>query len=216
MSKRAFLASLTSSLLLGLLSACGGSSSGVGSAAKPASALAYTNPLDSSGWRLVKDASSTPARLVLDLVGPAGLKSRGAGFNLQAPASVHFGHFTENGLAIKDTGVYELLNTDPSGDPLEPVLLAGGVKKGNLLTAGIFQKDRRASAKDSGSPLCQIVLELNPAALPAAGETIALTVPKARYMAEDIGAFSITPTDEMAQKAHLVPMTVAVGGLHAE
>jgi hypothetical protein len=129
---------------------------------------------------------------------------------------VHFGQFAESGFAIKDTGVYELLNTDPSGDPLEPTLLAAGVKKGNLLTAGIFQKDRRASAKDSGSPLCQIALELNPAAGAQAGDELALSVPKARYMAEDVGAFSVNPTDEMARKAHLVPMTVAVGAVHAE
>ena len=99
--------------------------------------------------------------------------------------------------------------------PLEPYFCAGGVKKGNLLTVGIFQKDRRWDAKDSGVPLCQIALELDPAAKPNAGDTLLLTITKAKYMAEDIGAFSVSPTQEMIDKAHLVNAQIAVGSLHA-
>jgi hypothetical protein len=40
-------------------------------------------------------------------------------------------------------------------------------------------------------------------------------VVKARYMAEDIGAFNISPTVEMSQKSKLQDMTIAVGALHA-
>lgn len=212
-----------SSLLLGLAMACGGGSGGSNAVpAAPAKSLSYTDPAG-SGWRLVKDASSTPTRLVLNLVGPSGLMTRGAGFNLVAPVGIHFGTFPSanpvpdlgvTDFPIRDTGVYELKNTDNTGDPLEPVLLAGGVKTGNLLTVGIFQKDRRASAKDSGVPLCQIALELDPSGHLSAGSNLALSVVKAKYIAEDIGAFSITPTAEMVAKAKPVNFTLAVGQLH--
>jgi len=199
-------------LLLGLsIAACGGSSSSA-----PAQGLDYTNPTG-SGWRLVKSPASTPTRLVLDLVGPSGLKSRGAGFNLSAPASVHFLRFETTGFPVETSGVYELLNTAPSDapDPLEPRLLAGAVKPGNMLTVGVFQKDRRATAKESGVPLLQIALALDPAARLHAGDVVPLEIRKARHQAEDIGAFSPTPTLEQQQKAHLVDMPVAVGTLHA-
>jgi hypothetical protein len=212
-----------SSLLLGLAMACGGGSGGSNAApATPAKSLSYTDPAG-TGWRLLKDASSTPTRVVLNLVGPSGLMTRGAGFNLAAPAGIRFGTFPsanpvpDLGAAdfpIRDTGVYELKNTDTTGDPLEPVLLAGGVKAGNLLTVGIFQKDRRASAKDSGVPLCQIALELDPSGHLSAGSDVTLSIVKAKYIAEDIGAFSITPTAEMVAKAKPVDFTLAVGQLH--
>jgi hypothetical protein len=158
--------------------------------------------------------------------------TRGAGFNLVAPSAVKYGTFHVDitgtthatDFPIADTGVYELFNTDPrdpwTGDPiprnpLEPTLLVGGFKAGHLLTVGIFQKDRRASAKESGQALCRIALEFDATAGLKAGDLLALTVPKARYQAEDIGAFSVSPTLEMAEKAHLVPMTVAVGTLRA-
>lgn len=212
-----------SSLLLGLAMACGGGSGGSNAApATPAKSLSYTDPAG-TGWRLLKDASSTPTRVVLNLVGPSGLMTRGAGFNLAAPAGIRFGTFPsanpvpDLGAAdfpIRDTGVYELKNTDNTGDPLEPVLLAGGVKAGNLLTVGIFQKDRRASAKDSGVPLCQIALELDPSGHLSAGSDVTLSIVKAKYIAEDIGAFSVTPTAEMVAKAKPVDFTLAVGQLH--
>ncbi|HJW71362.1 MAG TPA: hypothetical protein VJ486_00785 [Geothrix sp.] len=206
--------------------ACGGGhdSAPAAAPAAPATGIAYTNPTG-SGWRLVKDAASTPTRLLLNLLGPTGLKTRGAGFNLVAPSGITFGNFTESGFPIKDMGTYELWNTDPwpgdgsvtpGSDPLEPKLLAGGVKAGNLLTVGIFQKDRRATAKESGRPLCQIALEFDPASPLKAGDPIPLSITKAKHMAEDIGAFAVSPTWEMTQKAVLVEMTIAVGELRAK
>ncbi len=161
---------------------------------------------------------------MLNLVGPSGLKTRGAAFNLKAPATVKFGNFTESGWPIADAGVYELWNTDPMGDgsvapgkdPLEPRLFAGGVQPGHVLTVGIFQKDRRATAKESGQPLCRIALEFDAAANLKAGDALALTITKARHMAEDIGAFSTTVTYDMAAKSHLVDMNIAVGTLSAK
>jgi hypothetical protein len=93
--------------------------------------------------------------------------------------------------------------------------VAGAVKPGNMLTVGVFQKDRRATAKPSGAPLFRIALELDPTIGAGQGSSLALQVVKARYMAEDIGAFNVNPTVEMSQKSKLQDMTIAVGALHA-
>lgn len=76
-----------STLLLTL--ACGGGGSGGGTAAPAlaASALAYTDPADGSGWRLVRDPASTPARLLLDLLAPAGAAGQGVTLVLTADAA---------------------------------------------------------------------------------------------------------------------------------
>jgi len=198
-------------LLLPLALACSGSSSSSEAAApSPAKSLAYGDP-SSTGWRLVKDASSTRTRIVLDLVGPAGLKTRGVGFNLQAAAKVKFGTFA-NGLPIADTGVYQLLSA--AADPNEPIALAGGVKAGNLLSVGIYQKDRAQPAQDSGSPLCQIAIELDPARGLVSGDKLALQVVKAKAIPEDIGAV----TDDLwtlNQKTRMTDITIATGTLSA-
>jgi len=206
--------SLLAGLVLSLTFACGGAhtSDSTGDPAGQAAiaeGLSYKDPA-STGWRLVKDASSTSTRLVLNLVGPAGLKTRGVGFNLQAPSSVKFGTFS-NGLPIGDTGVYQLLSAS-SADPNEPVALTGGVKEGNLLTVGIFQKDRAQGPKDSGSALCQIVLL--PGDKLRTNSLIALTVPKAKIIPEDIGSV----TDELwllDKKMKMADITISLGTLTA-
>lgn len=228
---------LALALIVGLAVACGG---GSGTPAAPtasapagvaATGLAYTDPT-STGWRLVQDPASTPTRLLLNLVGPTGLKTRGVAFNLQAPPAVKYGtfhvdipgtdKFSEH--PIKDLGVYYLLNTTPQlgwypytqgiRHPLEPIMLGGGLKPGNVLTAGIFQKDRREGAKESGVPLCQIALELNATAGAVSGEALPLAVPKAKYMAEDIGA-GLEVTLELIEKGRLLNTQIAVGSLRA-
>jgi hypothetical protein len=195
--------------------ACGSSSSGSPSAPPPvatvpAASLSYVDP-PAAGWRLVKHPSSTSTRIVLDLVGPAGQMTRGVGFNLKAPAGLRFGAF-DGGLPVRDTGVYELLSA--AGDPGEPVALVGGVKPGNVLSVGIYQKDRRHVAKDSGTSLCQIALELDANAPPARGASLLLSIPKARVIPEDIGS----TTDEtwlLDRKMQMGVVTIAVGTLTA-
>lgn len=152
--------------------------------AAAATRLVYTNPTSTDGWRLLADESSTPTRLVLDLVGPSGFKTRGVGFNLQGPTTVKFGAF-DNGLPIRDTGVYRL-RTHPE-DVSEPMALVGGVKPGNLLTVGIYQKDRAWGARDSGVALCQIAIELDPNAQLKVGDALGLSITKAGAIPEDIG-----------------------------
>jgi len=200
-------------LLLGL--ACGGGSHSAAPAPapapNPAQGLSYTNPTG-TGWRLVKDPSSTATKIVLNLVGPAGLKTRGVGFNLQAPAGVTFAAFSD-GLPIHDTGVYQL-QTLGSTDPSEPLAITGGVKKGNLLSVGIYQKDRDQPAQDSGVALCQIALQFDAAAGLKAGTSLTLSIPKAKAIPEDIGAI----TDDLwtlDQKMRMANLSIAVGTLTA-
>jgi hypothetical protein len=200
------------SLLLSLGLACGGSHSEPATAASPASAkgFAYTDPAG-NGWRLVQDATSTPTNLVLNLVGPAGLKTRGVGIHLQAPKAVKFGTFP-SGLAIQDTGVYDLLSE--ADDPTEPVAMNAGLKADNVLSGGIYQKSRSKGAKDSGAALCRFSLAFDASAGLKAGEALPLRVLKARFIPEDIGA----PTDDIRvldQKMRMPDITVLVGTLRA-
>ncbi|HJV22321.1 MAG TPA: hypothetical protein VJ570_06480 [Holophagaceae bacterium] len=208
------LLSCTAGLLLGLALACGGSSSApTATTRKTATGLVYTDPTGTTGWRLVKDASSTSGRIVLNLVGPTGLRTRGVGFNLQAPDTVRFGRFA-NGTALGDTGVYQLLSVG-SADPSEPVALMGGVKAGNVLTAGIYQKDRGQSAPDSGVALCQVAIVFDSAKGLAAGDALALRVLKARVIPEDIG----TTSDDLYtldKKLTMADISIAVGSLSAQ
>ncbi len=204
---------LVSGLALVLSLACGGGSSNSAASTQPppAAGLAYTNPTGSS-WRLVKDGSSTATRVVLNLMGPAGLKTRGVGFNIQAPTTVKFGAFA-SGLPINDAGVYQLTMTG-STDPSEPLAITGGVKKGNLLSVGIYQKDRTQTAQDSSVTLCQIAIVFDPTAKLAVGSNLALTIPKAKVIPEDIGSAS-DDTFTLDKKMHMADITIAVGTLTA-
>ncbi len=203
-------------LLLALAaSACGGSSSGGSTAAPtpttPATSLRYADP-SGTGWRLVADPSSTSTRIVLNLVGPSGQLTRGVGFNLKAPSGIRF-EALDGGLPVRDLGVYEVhAAADPTVD--EPVAVAGGVKAGNVLTVGVYQKDRRHTAKDSGAPLLQIVLALDTASPPAAGSALPLSVPKAKVIPEDIGLVT-DETFRLDKKMRMADVAVAVGTLTA-
>ncbi len=202
-------------LLLALAaSACGGSSTGTAPTppvAPAATSLRYVDP-PGAGWRLVADPSSTSTRIVLNLVGPSGQLTRGVGFNLKAPAGVRF-EALEGGLPVRDLGVYDVrAASNPSVD--EPVAVAGGVKAGNVLTVGVYQKDRGHPAKDSGTPLLQIALALDAGAPPAAGASLPLSVPKAKVIPEDIGLVT-DETFRLDKKMRMADVAVAVGSLTA-
>jgi hypothetical protein len=211
---------LVLTLILAMAVACGGGHSSPQPQASTttstttsvaAQGLAYTDPT-STGWRLVKDAASTDTRLVLNLVGPSGLLSRGVGFNLQVPATVKVGTFG-NHLPISDLGVYDLLSS--VNDPNEAVALGGGLKAGNLLSVGLYQKGRDKSAKDSGAPLCQIALTFDATAGLHAGDAIPLSVVKARIIPEDIGPEAADPTT-MRNKYLMTDISIALGALTAK
>jgi hypothetical protein len=195
---------------------CGGSSVSTTPPPPPpppaqAQGLAYADPGGSAGWALVKDASSTSSRLVLNVVGPKGLLTRGVGFNIQAPQGVVFDTFT-NGLPINDTGVYDL--TSATANPGDPVALVGALKPGNVLTVGIYQKGQEKPSKDSGTALCQIALKLDPKAKLLAGQSLTLKVPKAKVIPDDLGTSSDS-TYVMSQKYRMQEISLAVGALAA-
>jgi len=222
---------LTTLALFSALSGCGGGDStppAPAPAPTPApvatpTSLDYADPA-SSGWRLVKDASSTSTRLVLDLVGPAGTPTRGVGFNLKRGMGLAFGRFDNGGYA-HDTGVFQLKGANPNfesyaGTDADPVLFASApLKSGDVLSTGIFQKDRTHGAKDSASPLVQVVVTLadftkvDPVAVAAAADPYGLHVIKARIVPSDIGGFTLTT--DVLKKARMVDITVDTGTITA-
>lgn len=239
---------LISLALVGLLAACGGGgeddsattttpsdattdADAQGAAGgPPATKLNYTDPAG-TGWRLVRDSSSTDTRLVLNLIGPSGLTSRGVGFNLKKGTGVTFGKFGDGGYA-NNTGVFELKGSNSNYEPYagtdaDPVLFVSApLKSGEVLSTGIFQKDRTRSPKDLTQPLLQVALELptpqtggSPGSLAAGlrrGQTVALSVIKARMVPADIGAMDFMLSPEAIAKARMVDISIEVGALRAQ
>jgi len=180
--------------LLGILSACGGASHSEPTAppAVAATGLSYTDPAE-TGWRLLKDPASTATHLVLNLVGPAGEKGRGAGFNLRVQGPVTFARFGD-GAYIRDLGVLHLGNKtgamDGGGSTFTRdvyAMVAGLKENGRLLTAGAFQKDRRHPSVAVDVPLFQVALDFNAGAAALKGDAVTLTLVKARSLPDYIG-----------------------------
>jgi hypothetical protein len=188
--------------------------------------ISYQNPA-SSGWRLVRDSSSTATRIVLDLVGPAGVSTRGVGFNLQRGTSLRFGTFGTGAYAL-DTGVFELKGGNPNFEPYagtdaDPVLFVSApLPSGDVLTTGIFQKDRSFTAKDAAQPLVQVAIELVPGSpgvpvdLSSQKAAYGLSVIKARMIPADIGAPDFRLSPEAIAKSKLQDIVVDVGIISAQ
>ncbi len=208
-----------------LAAGCGGSGSPTSitpiAPPPPPQGLSYQDP-SGTGWRLVRDASSTGTRIVLNLVGPSGVSTRGVGFNLQRGTNIRFGTFG-NGAYAHDTGVLELKGSNSNFEPYagtdaDPVLFASApLPPGNILSTGIFQKDRSFPAKDATQPLVQVAIELVPGSpgvsADATNQTAAygLSVIKARMIPADIGAPDFRLTPEAIAKAKLQDIEIAVG-----
>jgi hypothetical protein len=213
---------LFSCVLLSLLSACGGGSGSSGAPAPAAvpTSLSYTDPTGDR-WRLVRDASSTDTRLVLNLVGPSNLKSRGVGFNLKRGSGLAFATFSDGAWA-HDTGVFQLKGSNSNfesyaGTAADPVLFVSApLASGDVLSTGIFQKDRTFAAKSLTQPLVQVAITLapgGPGATPSGpgGDSYALQVVKARMVPDDIGGFDFQLTPTVIAKAKMADIDVAVG-----
>jgi len=213
---------------IAVLSACGSGGGGSGAtvnvpsnSATPAAGLSYTDP-KAGGWRLIKDASSTNTRVVLNLVGPTGLTVRGVGFNLSKGQCISFGQFPSGAYAL-DTGVFQLMGNNPNfeafaGTPADPVLFVSApLKSGDVLSTGIFQKDRTNAPKDVGQPLVQVAIDLSKASAASAacnaGSVIGLSVVKARVVPADIGGMDFILTTDVINKAKMADITIDVGSL---
>ena len=220
--------------LAATLAACGGDDNSAPPAPPPAPApvpavapthLSYTDPTG-SGWRLVKDASSTDARLVLNLVGPASTQTRGVGFNLKKGMGLAFSTFTGGGYA-HDTGVFQLMGTNSTfesfaGTAADPVLFVSApLKSGDVLSTGIFQKDRTNVPKDSAAPLVQVAVtlgdfsKLDLATVNASTDPYGLHVVKARIVPADIGGMDFNLTPDVIAKARMLDIAVDTGTLTA-
>jgi hypothetical protein len=214
------------------LAACGGGdqpaapppAQGSATSVTPAH-LSYRDPT-SSGWRLVKDASSTDTRLVLNLVGPAGTQTRGVGFNVKRGLGLAFARFANGGWA-HDTGVYQLKGSNANyesfaGTDADPVLfVAAPLKAGDVLSTGIFQKDRTNAPKDSSAPLVQVAVTLadfskiDAAALAAASDPFGLHVIKARIVPADIGGMDFALSVDVIKKARMLDIAIDAGTITA-
>ena len=220
---------LLSLVFTATLVACGGGSSSSSPPSAPPTAtptsLSYTDPT-SSGWRLIKDASSTPSRLVLDLVGPAGTQTRGVGFNLKRGAGLAVATFANGGYAF-DTGVFQLKGTNSNfesyaGTDADPVLFVSApLKSGDVLSTGIFQKDRTNVPKDSSAPLVQVAVTLTDftkvdfATVNASADPYGVHVVKARIVPADIGGMNFTLTTDVIKKAKMIDIAVDTGTITA-
>lgn len=209
--------------ILGFLTACGGATSSAPTAAGKPAALAYTDPAG-TGWRLMKDSTSTPTRLVLNLVGPTGEKGRGVGLNLRAGTGVTFAKFPGGGY-IQDLGVFQLTNKNGAMNiygelaTKDVTALVGGLKEGGrVLSVGAFQKDRRWPSQALGRPLFQIAIDLDAtqAAGLAAGTEVPLTFLRARSIPDYIGDNPEDPNADRSTWAYdyrIDEVQVAVGKL---
>jgi len=149
--------------LLNILFACGGGGGGSGNSspgpASPASTLSYQNP-GPTGFRLVKNATSSNTHLVLDLIGPTGTQAKGVAFFLAADdTKVNWGHPSGvSGTYITPGDVFPLGNT--------PQLLKDKVEGGQL-QVGLFQKGGTATTLGD-APILSLALDLKGAAVTGA------------------------------------------------
>ncbi len=221
---------LLSFLFTATLAGCGGGSSAPPAAPPPPPVVApthlsYTDPT-SSGWRLVKDASSTDTRIVLNLVGPASTQTRGVGFNLKKGMGLSFSKFPSGAYAL-DTHVFQLMGTNSNfesfaGTPADPVLFVSApLKSGDVLSTGIFQKDRTNGPKDSTAPLVQVAVTLadftkvDLAGVNASADAYVLHVTKARIVPADIGGLDFNLTADVIAKAKMLDIAIDTGTLTA-
>jgi hypothetical protein len=194
-------------LVAALAFACGSSSKPAAPPPPVAQGLDYQDPAP-SGWRLVRHPSSTTTHLVLELHGATGEMTRGVGLNLQGAPGLRFGVF-DSGLPVENGETYTLRRVD-SFDPNELVAMTGGVLPGNLLSVGVYQKDRSWPARDSGAALLRVIVDFDASAGLAPGTPIALSAVKAKVIPADIGAVTDDPY-VLQQKLRMKDVAVAVG-----
>ena len=158
--------SLLAASILTLSLACGGGGGSSTPSTPAATGLAYTDPTG-TGWRLVKDPSSTSTHLVLNLVGPAAGSGYGVGFTFAVDQ-------TKAAWARVVPADTEYVKNVAYNLGTGSQFLKGKVQGNNLL-AGVFQKGVGGAAVSYGSgALVRVALDFVPGS--AAGTAIPLTV----------------------------------------
>ncbi|HEX8539989.1 MAG TPA: hypothetical protein VF664_21180, partial [Cystobacter sp.] len=140
-----------------------------------AQAGGYTNPPDTSGWRLVKNTSASSGNhLVLDLLGPTGQSGRGVALTLSVDAArADWAKVSPSDTEYVTNGLFSL------GD--EPRLLKGAAKDGTL-RVGVFQKGKSGPATEYTGALLSVAVDVKLDASLPAGTRIPLSVVKAQAL----------------------------------
>jgi hypothetical protein len=152
------------------------------------------------GWRLIQDGATTKERLVLALVGPPGILTRGASITLLVDSNLATFATFPDGSYLQSTGHY-VTTTLGKPDEAKNLQLNVGARMGNKLTVGIFQKELNEPAKSSDVPLFRIALTTVPGA--PTGTPVSLILRKACVVTDDMAAANYLP----------VPIPVAIGRL---
>jgi hypothetical protein len=179
-----------------LLAACGG---GGGGNANPqptppakASGLAYTDPAGGD-FRLVRDAGSTSAKLVLRLVGPAASMGRGVAFTFSVDPSL------ADLVKVADSDAEYVQNGDTFVLGDAPRFLKG-IRQNGTLRVTVSQKGP-GSARALDATLLKLALQFKASASLDAGTAIPVSVTDGQYLPATGGP---------------VAMTVATGALRAQ
>jgi hypothetical protein len=173
-----------------LLAACGGGGGGsTPQGPTQSTTLAYTDPTG-TGWRLVKDPSSSPSHLVLNLVGPTGGANFGVAFTATTDATqAPWAKVTSGDAEFARNLTYTL----GSGSTFFKTQV-----QTHALVAGLFQKGVGGTPTPTGAPVLQVALSLGTGVAP--GTVIPL---------------SVTGSQELTASG-MAPITIAVGTLKAQ
>jgi hypothetical protein len=183
---------LGASLLISLF-ACGGGGGGdtpnPPPASPKASGLLYTDP-SGTGWRFVKDGSSTSTHLVLNLLGPSAGSGHGVAFTLAVdPAKATWSKVVPADSEYVKNVAYNL----GSGSQF----FKSRVQAGSL-SVGVFQKGVAGAAVPYSGPLVRVALDF------VSGSAPNTAIP-----------ITVSGTQELTASG-MGPITVAAGTLVAQ
>jgi hypothetical protein len=203
-SKTTLRLSIPATVLLAVLTACGGGGGGSNPAPTPkASSLAYTDPT-SGTYLLKKDPASSGSHLVLDLVGPATGTASGVTLTLNAdttrvawvdvPAGGTTNTLVQNG-------------TQFNLGSATPYILLARTYGATTLMATAAQKGLAVAPASLNGVLLKVALDLKPNLGLAPGTNITLSADSTKSWLLDGTAKS---------GSALSPITVSVGALTAQ
>ena len=194
-------------LVLGLLAACGGSSSNTPAptpaATVYAKTLSYTNPPVNGYSFQVEPASNNTAHLVLDLVGPTGMAIQGVAFFLTTDTSKASWGSPGGPVAYATAG--PALNMTQGTLPAAQLFAAKRDTPGANLQVGIFQKTGTSTL--GASPIVSVQLDLAPNVVAGTNLTLGVTSGKSAVYLDASG--TLKPMNGAAPGAITVVSIIA-------